>query len=116
MPPELLRKGRFDELFFVDLPDAGERQAIFTIHLSRHKQNPADFDLASPSAAAGGISGAGIEQAVASALCTAFAQKSTLTTEMILAEIHSTYPLSVTMREKVESLRAWARERAVPAN
>jgi SpoVK/Ycf46/Vps4 family AAA+-type ATPase len=116
MPPELLRKGRFDELFFVDLPDTEERKSIFTIHLNRHKQAPADFDLAVLAAAAEGFSGAEIEQAVASALYTAFAQKAPLTTVMILDEIHSTYPLSVTMKEKVEGLRAWARERAVPAN
>jgi hypothetical protein len=116
MPPELLRKGRFDELFFVDLPDTEERKSIFTIHLNRHKQAPADFDLAVLAVAAEGFSGAEIEQAVSSALCTAFAQKASLTTEMVLEEIRSTYPLSVTMKEKVESLRAWARERAVPAN
>ena len=116
LPPELLRKGRFDELFFVDLPDTEERKSIFAIHLSRRKQAPANFDLAGLAVAAEGFSGAEIEQAVTSALYSAFAQKSALTTEMILTEIHSTYPLSVTMKEKVESLRAWARERAVPAN
>ena len=116
LPPELLRKGRFDELFFVDLPEAAERQAIFAIHLSRHQQAPANFALAGLAVAAEGFSGAEIAQAVTSALYSAFAQKSALTTEMILTEIHSTYPLSVTMKEKVESLRAWARERAVPAN
>jgi SpoVK/Ycf46/Vps4 family AAA+-type ATPase len=111
-----MRKGRFDELFFVDLPETAERESIFTIHLSRRKQDPAAFDLAALAAATAGFSGAEIEQAVASALYTAFAQKAPLTTAMILDEIRATYPLSVTMKEKVESLRAWARERTVPAN
>lgn len=116
LPPELLRKGRFDEIFFVDLPDPEERKTIFAIHLARHKQDAAKFDLGHLSASADGFSGAEIEQAVASSLYTAFAQKCALSTEMVLKELQSTYPLSVTMREKVEELRQWARERAVPAN
>jgi SpoVK/Ycf46/Vps4 family AAA+-type ATPase len=116
LPPELLRKGRFDEIFFVDLPDSEERKTIFTIHLSRHKQDPAQLDLAKLAAAADGFSGAEIEQAVTSSLYSAFASKAPLTTEMLLKEIQSTYPLSVTMREKVETLREWARDRTVPAN
>jgi SpoVK/Ycf46/Vps4 family AAA+-type ATPase len=116
LPPELLRKGRFDEIFFVDLPNGEERKTIFTIHLSRHKQDPAQLDLAKLAAAADGFSGAEIEQAVTSSLYSAFACKAPLTTEMLLKEIQSTYPLSVTMREKVETLREWARDRTVPAN
>jgi len=116
LPPELLRKGRFDEIFFVDLPGLEERQTIFRIHLARRKQDPTKLDLTRLAAAAEGFSGAEIEQAVASGLYAAFSQKSALTTETILKEIQSTYPLSVTMKEKVESLRQWACERAVPAN
>jgi SpoVK/Ycf46/Vps4 family AAA+-type ATPase len=116
LPPEFLRKGRFDEIFFVDLPDAEERKTIFTLHLSRHKQDPAKFDLAGLAAAAQGFSGAEIEQAVSSALYSAFTQKTPLTAEMIVKEIQSTYPLSVTMKEKIDALREWARERAVPAS
>ena len=116
LPPELLRKGRFDEIFFVDLPNPEERKTIFSIHLSRHKQDPAQFDLAKLAAAAEGFSGAEIEQGVASSLYTAFAQKAPLSTDMVVKEIQSTFPLSVTMREKVEGLREWARQRAVPAN
>ena len=116
LPPELLRKGRFDEIFFVDLPDLDVRKTVFSIHLSRHKLDPAKFDLAQLGVATEGFSGAEIEQAVTSALYSAFSQKTPLTTQMILKEVQSTYPLSVTMREKVESLRAWARERTVPAN
>jgi ATPase family associated with various cellular activities (AAA) len=116
LPPELLRKGRFDEIFFVDLPNPDERKTIFAIHLGRHKQDPSKFDLAQLAAAADGFSGAEIEQAVTSGLYSAFAQKCALSTELLVKEIASTYPLSVTMREKVEALRQWARERAVPAN
>lgn len=116
LPPELLRKGRFDEIFFVDLPNPEERKTIFVIHLGRHKQDASKFDLAKLSTAAEGFSGAEIEQAVTSSLYSAFDQKCALSTELVLSELQSTYPLSVTMREKVEALRQWARERAVPAN
>ncbi len=116
LPPELLRKGRFDEIFFVDLPGLEERKTIFSIHLRKRKQDPTRFDLAQLGSAAEGFSGAEIEQAVVSALYSAFAQKSQLTTEMVRKEVESTYPLSVTMKEKVESLRAWAHERTVPAD
>jgi SpoVK/Ycf46/Vps4 family AAA+-type ATPase len=116
LPPEFLRKGRFDEIFFVDLPGTAERKTIFTIHLVRHKQDPGRFDLDALAAASGGFSGAEIEQAVSSALYSAFDQKTPLRTELIQKEIQSTYPLSVTMREKIETLREWARERAVSAD
>ncbi len=116
MPPELLRKGRFDEIFFVDLPGAEGRKNVFRIHLARRKQDSAQFDLDALAAAGEGFSGAEIEQAVASALYAGFAQKSPLSTELILKEIRSTYPLSITMQERVEALRAWAQERAVLAN
>jgi SpoVK/Ycf46/Vps4 family AAA+-type ATPase len=115
LPPELLRKGRFDEIFFVDLPIVAERKTIFAIHLARRKQDPAQFDLARLAAASEGFSGAEIEQAISSALYTAFSVKLPLSTEMVLKELQSTYPLSATMREKVEALRRWARDRAVPA-
>jgi hypothetical protein len=116
LPPELLRKGRFDEIFFVDLPGVEERKNIFSIHLSRRKQDLAQFDMAKLAAATEGFSGAEIEQAVTSALYSSFSQKTPLTSEAIGLEIQSTYPLSVTMREKVEALREWARERTVPAD
>jgi SpoVK/Ycf46/Vps4 family AAA+-type ATPase len=116
LPPEFLRKGRFDELFFVDLPDSEERQRIFSIHLTRHQQDPAKFSLPQLAAASDGFSGAEIEQAVKSALYSAFDQKGPLTLDMLLGELRSTYPLSVTMKEKIEALRAWAQQRAVPAN
>lgn len=116
LPPELLRKGRFDEIFFVDLPGPDERKTIFAIHLTRRKQDTARFDVARLSAAAEGFSGAEIEQAITSALYSAFAQRAGLSTDMVLKEIQSTYPLSVTMKERIDHLRDWARKRAVPAN
>ncbi len=115
LPPELLRKGRFDEIFFVDLPTLAERNTIFTIHLAQRKQDPSKFDLKRLAAAAEGFSGAEIEQAVTSALYSAFSLHAPLSTEVILKELQATYPISTTMREKVEALREWARERAVPA-
>jgi SpoVK/Ycf46/Vps4 family AAA+-type ATPase len=116
LPPEFLRKGRFDELFFVDLPDAGQRPTIFSIHLARHQQDPAKFDLVQLAQASEGFSGAEIEEAVKSALYSAFDQKAPLSTAMLLQELRSTYPLSVTMKEKIDALREWAQQRAVPAN
>ncbi len=116
LPPELLRKGRFDEIFFVDLPDSETRKAIFSIHLSRRGWDPASFDLERAAAAAEGFSGAEIEQVVVSALYTAFSDGAPLTTDTILDEISRTVPLSASMRERIAALREWAQGRAVPAN
>jgi SpoVK/Ycf46/Vps4 family AAA+-type ATPase len=116
LPPELLRKGRFDELFFVDLPDDPTRRDIFCIQLSKRKLEPAQFDLPELSEAADGFSGAEIEQAVVSSLYTALAADERVTTGHILQEIETTRPLSVLMREKIDALRHWASERTVPAN
>jgi AAA+ superfamily predicted ATPase len=116
LPPEFLRKGRFDEIFFVDLPDLETRRAVFEIHLRRRKRDPSTFDLNALAAACDGFSPAEIEQAIVSALYSAFASKTDVSTESLLAEITSTRPLSYTMREKIEALRAWARERTVAAN
>jgi SpoVK/Ycf46/Vps4 family AAA+-type ATPase len=116
LPPELLRKGRFDEIFFVDLPGMEDRKSLFAIHLRRRKQNPAKFDLGKLAAASEGFTGAEIEEAISSSLYSAFNQKAALSTEMLLKEIQSTYPLAVTMKEKLDGLREWARQRAVMAN
>jgi SpoVK/Ycf46/Vps4 family AAA+-type ATPase len=116
LPPEFLRKGRFDEVFFVDLPDAPARHAIFEIHLSRRGHDAAHHDLDSLVTATDGFSGAEIEQVIVSALYTAFADHDTLTTDILLAEVRATRPLSVVMAERVQSLRAWARGRTVRAN
>ncbi len=116
LPPELLRKGRFDEIFFVDLPDAEARAELFRIHLQRRGRDAAPFDLAKLAAACDGFSGAEIEQVVVSGLYSAFAQKQPLSTDILLAELRSTRPLSATRKEDIAALRAWARDRAVPAN
>ena len=116
LPPELLRKGRFDEIFFVDLPDATTRSDILGIHLKRRKLDPTDFDLSALSKATDGFSGAEIEQAIVAAMYEAHARKESLATAHLLDEIGRTRPLSVMMAEKVEELRAWAQERCVPAN
>jgi SpoVK/Ycf46/Vps4 family AAA+-type ATPase len=116
LPPELLRKGRFDEIFFIDLPQAAGREEILRIHLRRNKQDPAAFDVSRLSAAGDGFSGAEIEQAIVAALYESHAEKKPLDTEAVEREIKRTRPLSVVMAEKVAALRAWARERAVPAD
>jgi len=115
LPPELLRKGRFDEIFFVDLPDRDTRAEIFRIHLMGRAQDPSTFDLEALAEASGEFSGAEIEQAVLSALFSAFAKNHPLSTAQVIAEIQSTVPLAHTMAERVERMRAWARDRAVPA-
>ena len=115
LPPELIRKGRFDELFFVDLPSLAERRAIFKVHLRRRGREPAGFDLEALAAAADGFSGAEIEQAVVAGLYAAFGAEDELRTEYILGEVGATRPLSVIRREDIEGLRAWAAGRTVSA-
>ena len=116
LPPELIRKGRFDELFFVDLPNQQERKQIFAIQLTKRKRNPADFDLARIATAAAGYSGAEIESAVQTALYAAYSQKQQVSTQHVLDALKSTVPLSTTRAEEIEALRSWARHRAVPAS
>jgi hypothetical protein len=115
LPPEFIRKGRFDEVFFVDLPTAQARCAIFTIHLRKRKQDPASFDLARLAAASEGFSGAEMEQAIIAGLYTAFSANTPFTTDILLAELAATRPLSRTMREKLDDLRRWAADRTVSA-
>jgi ATP-dependent 26S proteasome regulatory subunit len=116
LPPELIRKGRFDELFFVDLPNQAERKQIFSIQLARRKRNPADFDLEKVSTAAKGYSGAEIEAAVQGALYAAYSEKKPLSTQFLLNALTQTVPLSITRSEEIGELREWARTRAVPAS
>jgi len=116
LPPELLRKGRFDEIFFIDLPDRRERQEIFAIHLRKRGRDPAAFDLAALADAAVDFSGAEIEQAVISGLFAAFVAHREVTAEDILASIRESVPLSRTMSEEIEQLRAWAKTRTRPAS
>jgi SpoVK/Ycf46/Vps4 family AAA+-type ATPase len=115
LPPELLRKGRFDEIFFVDLPSEAARAGIFEIHLRKRSLDASKFDCAALAKQAAGFSGAEIEQAVVSALYSAHARKEELTTDHIRAEITATRPLSVVMAEKVAWLREWASSRTVSA-
>jgi SpoVK/Ycf46/Vps4 family AAA+-type ATPase len=115
LPPEMVRKGRFDEIFFIDLPDAEERAQIFRVHLGKRKRDPSKFDLAALAAASDGFSGAEIEQAIVSALYTAFSAGAELATSHIVDELSATRPLSVTRAEAIAQLRAWAAERAVSA-
>ncbi|HRX85986.1 MAG TPA: AAA family ATPase [Phycisphaerae bacterium] len=112
LPPELLRKGRLDEIFFVDLPNADERVQVFTIHLRKRRRDPAKFDLAQLAAAAEGFSGAEIEEAVISALYDVFYLDKELETSDLLKSVKETVPLSKTMHEGIASLRAWADGRA----
>ena len=116
LPPELLRKGRFDEIFFVDLPADDERREIFAIHLKRRGRDLARFDLDALAQASDGFSGAEIEQAVIAALYRAFDRGGEVTTEDIIASLKETVPLSVTMSEDIDELREWARVRTRPAS
>jgi ATP-dependent 26S proteasome regulatory subunit len=116
LPPELVRKGRFDEIFFVDLPSPQVRLDILDIHLRRRELNPAHFDMPRLVAASDGFSGAEIEQGVVAALYAARALRQTPETAHILVEYQRSKPLSVLMAEKLQALRSWAAERTVPAD
>lgn len=116
LPPELIRKGRFDELFFVDLPNPAERKQIFAIQLSRRKRSPAEFNLDQVAAAARGYSGAEIDAAVQTAMYASYSSKQPLSTQTLLDALKATVPLSTTRAEEIQALREWARQRAVPAS
>jgi len=116
LPPELLRKGRFDEIFFVDLPKAEEREAIFKIHLEKRRRDPARFDLRLLAEKSEGFSGAEIEQAIVSAMYEAYDQSRDIQTGDIVRALEVSVPLYVTMREHIEGLRLWARDRTRPAS
>lgn len=115
LPGEFLRKGRFDEIFFVDLPTAEERKEIFKIHILKRKRDLSRFDLEQLAKIADGFSGAEIEQGLIAAMYDAFAQEREFTQLDIIAAIKATLPLSRTMTEQVTALRDWARQRARPA-
>lgn len=116
LPPELLRKGRLDEIFFVDLPGEVERREILAIHLARRGRDPAGFDLEGLAAAAQNFSGAELEEAINSALYDAFAGGEELRNEHVLATVQQTVPLAKTMQEQINALRGWAEGRARPAS
>jgi hypothetical protein len=115
LPPELLRKGRFDEIFFVDLPDLKMRNEIFRIHLAKRGLNPANFDCQLLAEKSEDFNGAEIEQAVLSALYSASSKRQSINTEHIIEQLESTRPLAVIRSEDVIALREWARGRTVPA-
>ena len=112
IPPELLRKGRFDEIFFVDLPSREERINIFSIHLKNKNREAENFDLKALASASKGFSGAEIEEVVNEALFNAFYEKVEIRTEHILEAIKQICPLSKTMAENITKLRSWAKVRA----
>ncbi|MBN1257185.1 MAG: AAA family ATPase [Planctomycetes bacterium] len=116
LPPELMRKGRFDEIFFVDLPDIKERHAIFDIHLRQRDRDPEKFNLEKLAASSEGFSGAEIEQAIISALFDAFYAKRELSDDDIMQALVETVPLYRTMEEEIEGLRDWCLTRARSAS
>jgi len=116
LPPELVRKGRFDEIFFVDLPSPRVRMDIFQIHLRQRELDPQQFDLVQLVEASDGFSGAEIEQAIVAALYAALAVNKKMDTACLLAECRRSRPLSVLMAEKLQALRAWAADRTVAAD
>ena len=116
LPPELLRRGRFDELFFVDLPSQAERAEILAIHLRKHQRDPKQFPLDELAAAAERLTGAELEQAVVSALHSAFAASRELTGDDLSNALVQTVPLYETYEERIKELRDWARNRARPAS
>ena len=115
LPPELLRKGRFDEIFFCDLPTRDERRAIIDIHIRKKRRDPAQFDLEKLASMTSDYSGAEIKQAVIAALYDAFDRGEDLDTEGLATSISEIVPLAITMRERIEAMRDWARTRARPA-
>jgi SpoVK/Ycf46/Vps4 family AAA+-type ATPase len=112
LPPELLRKGRLDEIFYVDLPSEEERMEIFRIHITKRKRDAKNFDLKSLVQASKGFSGAEIEEAVISALYDAFYAKEELSNKFLLATLSATVPMATTMSEKISAARKWATGRA----
>jgi SpoVK/Ycf46/Vps4 family AAA+-type ATPase len=116
LPPELLRKGRFDETFFIDLPTEQERAAILKLHLGRRKRDPAQFDCAALARATPDFSGAELEQLVVSGLYDAFADGVELNAQHLENALTQTQPLAVTMREQVQQLRDWAKTRTRAAS
>ena len=115
LPPELLRRGRFDELFFVDLPNLDERTSILAIHLERYGRDPKQFMLETLAEESERLSGAELEQAVQAGLYTAFSEERELEAKDLLNAIQDTVPLYETYEDRIKELRDWARQRARPA-
>ena len=115
LPPELVRKGRMDEIFFVDLPDVATRHEIFRIHLMKRDLDPNAFDLDQLAEHSDGFTGAEIEEAIVSARYLSASHHASVATDDVLAAINRTYPMSVLRADSVQALRAWAKDRTVPA-
>ncbi len=115
LPPELLRRGRFDDLFFVDLPNQAERMEILSIHLRKRGRDPLQFPLEDLAAESARLSGAELEQVVASALYKSFAENRDLAENDLINAITETVPLYDTYEKRIKELRDWARTRARPA-
>ena len=116
LPPELPRKGRFDEIFFVDLPNRHERVEILSLHLGKRERDPAAFDLERLAADAGRLTGSELEQLIVSAMYRAFARGEELTQRDLEHALKETVPLYETFEEEIKALREWARKRARPAS
>jgi SpoVK/Ycf46/Vps4 family AAA+-type ATPase len=116
LPAEVIRKGRFDQVFFVDLPNEDERKQIFTIHLTKNRCDPAKFDLVFLAKATKGWNGAEIEQIVISSVVEAYSESRTLTEDDLHKVISSTVPLSVTMEDQIKAIKSWAHDRALNAS
>lgn len=116
LPPEFLRKGRFDEIFFLDLPNGEERQDILKIHINKNKRNADNFNIEELADACKQFSGAEIEEAIKEALFMAYDKGEDIDTKYVKQAITKTYPLSRTMKEKIEQMRKWAEARAVFAS
>jgi hypothetical protein len=115
LPAEILRKGRFDQVFFVDLPNDEERKEILSIHLARNGMDPAHYDLILLASATRTWNGAEIEQAVKSARITGHARGSKVSQNDLLSSFGKIIPLARTMEEQLKAIRSWARNRALPA-
>ena len=116
LPAEIIRKGRFDQVFFVDLPNEEERKQIFGIHLTRNRQDQGKFDLVFLAKATRGWNGAEIEQAVVSAVVDAYSEKRSITEQDLYKMISATVPLSVTMEDQIKAIKSWAHDHAISAS
>jgi SpoVK/Ycf46/Vps4 family AAA+-type ATPase len=116
LPAEVIRKGRFDQVFFVDLPNEQERKSIFAIHLTKNRCDPAKFDLVFLAKATKGWNGAEIEQIVISSVVDAYSENRTLNEDDLHRVISSTVPLSVTMEDQIKAIKSWAHDRALNAS
>ena len=116
LPAELMRRGRFDQIFFVDLPEEEERKRIWSIHLEKRRVNPGHFDLIVLARSTAGWSGAEIEAAAEAALVEASSEEQPLNQALLFRAIGRTVPLSVTMKEQIKKVKEWAHERALSAS